>query len=34
MDNKRKKIRGADVICVRPGASELNLNSADMSALG
>ncbi len=33
MGNRRETIRGADAVCTRQGASELALNSADMSTL-
>ena len=33
MGNRREAIRGVDLVCMRQVASEIVLNSADMSAL-
>lgn len=33
MGNRRETIRGADAVCMRQDASEMILNSADMSTL-
>lgn len=34
MGNRRETIRGANVVCMRAIASEIVLNSEDMSVLG